>query len=262
MTLEELQHYKYEKKPPHNFIDLTGWENEYLKVIDRALDKNKVPQWNCLCKSCQTYCVKNSRNLKRDKSCGCQKSKLIGEHLRKDLTGKQFGLLKVKKFSGKSNSSGNAIWICECKCGNIVEVDSNNLTSSHTLSCGCINYSIGAKTISSLLLLNKIKFNSEYPIQELCDKSSDHPFRFDFAILDSNHNPIRFIEYDGIQHYKQTWGIWKSNISLEQQQDRDKRKNEYALSRNIPLVRIPYWERDNITLEMIMGDQYLVKKDV
>ena len=28
---------------------------------------------------------------------------------------------------------------------------------------------------------------------------------------------------------------------------------------NIQLVRIPYWERDNITLEMILGNKYLIK---
>ena len=36
-------------------------------------------------------------------------------------------------------------------------------------------------------------------------------------------------------------------------------KNNYAFNHNIPLVRIPYTERDNITLEMIMGDKYLIK---
>lgn len=34
--------------------------------------------------------------------------------------------------------------------------------------------------------------------------------------------------------------------------------NEYALLHNIPLIRIPYKEHDNITLEMIMKDKYLV----
>jgi len=47
---------------------------------------------------------------------------------------------------------------------------------------------------------------------------------------------------------------------LDQTKLSDKEKNEYALSNNIPLVRIPYWERDNITLEMIMGDKYLVRE--
>ena len=31
----------------------------------------------------------------------------------------------------------------------------------------------------------------------------------------------------------------------------------YAKENNIELIRIPYWERDNITLEMILGNQYL-----
>ena len=30
---------------------------------------------------------------------------------------------------------------------------------------------------------------------------------------------------------------------------------------NIPLVRIPYKERDNITLDLIMGDKYLIKEN-
>ena len=46
---------------------------------------------------------------------------------------------------------------------------------------------------------------------------------------------------------------------LELQQQRDRVKNEYALSHDIPLVRIPYWERDRITLEMILGSTYEVQ---
>ena len=59
-----------------------------------------------------------------------------------------------------------------------------------------------------------------------------------------------------IQH-----GLWGSNTdTLEIIQNRDKRKNQWAKEHNIPLVRIPYWERDKITLEMIMSDQYLIKE--
>ena len=87
---------------------------------------------------------------------------------------------------------------------------------------------------------------------------NSHPYRFDFAIVDKNNNILRFIEYDGMQHYYDTWGAWEYEGSLSTQQIRDNRKNQYALSHNIPLVRIPYWERDNINLEMIMGDKYLI----
>ena len=38
---------------------------------------------------------------------------------------------------------------------------------------------------------------------------------------------------------------------------RDEEKNQWAKRHNIPLVRIPYYERDNITLEMLLGDEYL-----
>ena len=33
---------------------------------------------------------------------------------------------------------------------------------------------------------------------------------------------------------------------------------DYCKNNNIQLVRIPYWERGKITLEMILGDEYLI----
>lgn len=39
----------------------------------------------------------------------------------------------------------------------------------------------------------------------------------------------------------------------------DTLKNQYALSHNIPLVRIPYSKRDSMTLDDILGDSYLYK---
>lgn len=47
--------------------------------------------------------------------------------------------------------------------------------------------------------------------------------------------------------------------SLKDIQTRDQEKNEWAAAHNIPLIRIPYTQRDNITLDMLLGDQYLVK---
>ena len=257
MKLEELVE-RGPVKHAHNFKDWTGFENEYFKVISEAPPLNKRIRWNCLCKACGNYCVKDATNLLKHKSCGCNKNKAIGEALRKDLSGKRFGMLTAIRYSGKSNVSQNAIWECKCDCGNICYVDSNNLTSLHTTSCGCLNSSIGVNNIIKLLKENNISYATEYKIKDLYDKDRDHPFRFDIAIY-KDDILIRFIEYDGIQHYKQTWGVWKGNISLETQQERDHLKNKYALSHNIPLVRIPYWERDNITLDMLMGDKYLIK---
>ena len=79
--------------------------------------------------------------------------------------------------------------------------------------------------------------------------------RFDFYLPEHN----RLIEFDGEQHYVSNGG-WSDKDNLALVQKRDKIKNEYALSHNIPLVRIPYWERDKITLEMILGPTYEVRE--
>ena len=47
---------------------------------------------------------------------------------------------------------------------------------------------------------------------------------------------------------------YMANEPLQKRQERDMKKNQWAFEHNIPLVRIPYWERNNITLEMILGD--------
>ena len=260
MKFKELEFYTPKRVAP-NYNDLTGTENDYFKIIGRApnVQPNRS-RWNCLCKACGEYCVKDQSNLKKHKSCGCAKNKNIGKALRKNIANQKFGKLTAIEDTGRSNKSGNAIWKCKCDCGNICEVDGNNLTSLHTYSCGCIKYSIGVQNILLLLKQNNINYQLEFPLKNINGMDNCHPYRFDFAIIKDNQI-IRFIEYDGIQHYINTWGKWERKMSLKQQQQRDKLKNEYALSHNIPLIRIPYWERDNITLEMIMGDQYLVKPD-
>lgn len=54
----------------------------------------------------------------------------------KDLTGQIFGKLTVIRRNGK-DSRRNAIWECQCECGNIINVRSNSLLTGHTSTCGC-----------------------------------------------------------------------------------------------------------------------------
>lgn len=54
-----------------------------------------------------------------------------------NLLGKTFNRLTViKRVESKRNC---ARWLCQCKCGNTVEVDANHLTSGRTQSCGCLH---------------------------------------------------------------------------------------------------------------------------
>lgn len=50
------------------------------------------------------------------------------------------------------------------------------------------------------------------------------------------------IEYDGEQHY---WAVFGEK-SFQNTLKHDEIKNNYCKENNIPLLRIPYWEKDNI----------------
>lgn len=67
---------------------------------------------------------------------------------------------------------------------------------------------------------------------------------FDFAIFKDNVL-IGLIEYDGEQHFEPIdyfGGIDKFNS----QKENDEMKNSYCKRNNIPLIRIPYWDYDDI----------------
>jgi len=57
---------------------------------------------------------------------------------RLDLVGMSFGRLTVIHFAGK-NKYNQALWICECACGEECTVSSNALVGGKTRSCGCLD---------------------------------------------------------------------------------------------------------------------------
>ena len=81
-------------------------------------------------------------------------------------------------------------------------------------------------------------------------------------ISDENNNIKRIIEFDGRQHFTgpdtDYWG--HSTDSLETIQEKDRIKNNFCLSHNYPLVRIPYTKLESITIEDLLGEKYLVKE--
>lgn len=243
-------------------INLIGQRFGRLVVIEK--DNNRKTKsgsyWLCQCdcgkiKSCRSSSLRNGDIV----SCGCYRieqatktKEELGYIL--NLQGQTFGLLTVINKDPNRTKDGAVKWICKCKCGNIISVIGKNLIrkdENRTISCGCAHSSYGEICIENLLNQNHILFKRQYIFP------SQKQFRYDFAILNKYQQVLRLIEFDGEGHYLEI-PHWKSDLSTRQQ--RDKEKNQYALSYNIPLVRIPYWERDKITLEMIMGNQYLVKE--
>ena len=230
--------------------DLTNQTFGRLTVLYKGhKDKAQHQFWFCKCE-CGNIVEVNSDNLRRGltQSCGCLHAEQTHKHLFQDLTGQKFGKLTAQTYQ---IIEGKTYWICKCECGNITTVARGNLTNGHTTSCGCITYSIGENNIISILQSANIDFIKEYVFSDLNNR------RFDFYLPEYN----RLIEFDGRQHFVQsTWYNDETDFLLAQQ--RDKEKNQYAIEHNIPLVRIPYTERDNITLDMLLGDKYLIKPDI
>lgn len=55
-----------------------------------------------------------------------------------NFTGKRFGrLVAIKKSSQALDKSGHLKWLCRCDCGKNSTVNSSNLKSGNTKSCGC-----------------------------------------------------------------------------------------------------------------------------
>lgn len=125
-------------------IDETGHRYGRLTVIERAgSDERGRVRWLCKC-DCGTEKVVRGESLRWGgvKSCGCLRKDSIaiisarshsGTFI--DETGNRYGRLTVIR-KGSPTRSGSK-WVCQCDCGNWVEVAGSSLRTGNTKSCGC-----------------------------------------------------------------------------------------------------------------------------
>lgn len=236
------------------FNDLTGQVFGRLTVINRVPNRNNKVFWHCKCE-CGKEIDARGDQLKngRAKSCGCYSKEIFanqGVKNFKNLTGQKFGKLTALYPLKKENNTKYS-WVCQCECGNLITTLGSSLTSGNTQSCGCIK-SMGEANIKQILQINNISHICQYHLFY-----NNKHYYYDFAIINENKQIIRLIEFDGIQHFGRISG-WFTEERKKDLEISDKIKNQYAKENNIPLVRIPYTERDNITLEMLLGDEYLI----
>lgn len=230
-------------------IDLTNRQFGQLTVEGRAgVDSFGHRIWICRC-TCGNRKEVLATSLVEGltQSCGCLHSQLTHKATFKDLGGLKFGKLTPETYIIQN---GKVKWKCLCDCGNFTWVTRANLVSGHTASCGCLTGSVGEETIANILRNNNITFEREKVFTNLPNR------RFDFYLPDFN----RIIEFDGRQHFKKcSW--YGDDSDFERAKARDAQKTNYCLANKITLVRIPYTERDTITLDLILSDKYLIKEN-
>lgn len=146
---------------------------------------------------------------------------------------------------GKYENMRKHILIRHNTCGQEWEVVLNSYMYGDG-GCPRCKESKGERKVRDWLDSNDISYLPQHRIKECRDI---YPLPFDFAVLDDLSNILFLIEYDGEGHYQVINYSKNQNVNIEKfeaRKRRDQIKNQYCLDNNIPLIRIPYWEYQEI----------------
>jgi hypothetical protein len=158
-----------------------------------------------------------------------------------DITNGEYSLLSEYK------TMNDKVIVKHNKCGNVYKVTPHKFLDYGNRCVKCGNSKGETETERVLKKLN-INYEWQYSFNDLLSDYGN-PLRFDFAIFNKDKALSFLYEYDGEFHYKKIY----TKHDLEGQVYRDNLKNEYCKQNKIDLLRIPYWDFDNI--ETILTDK-------
>lgn len=140
----------------------------------------------------------------------------------------------------------NSLIKIKCPKGHIVEIRFRKFKEG--IRCSKCNESKGEKEIERILNKYNIIFKPQYKFKDCRCKNS---LPFDFYIPSLNV----LIEFDGIQHFE-ILPHWGGIDKLIETKIHDTIKTKYSENNNIKLIRIPYWELNNI--EEILNEELVL----
>lgn len=236
----------YSRSPKKiNIPSIIGNKYNRLKVIETTEKRSggKI-LYKCQCDCGNiTFVTKTDLKSGHTKSCGCiQRKYQIGEIVNNRT---------IISYNG-AKQSHRSYYKVKCNFCNR-EYETLSSTLQQTFSCGC-QRSLGEYYISKILQEHNINFQKEY-------KVPNYNYRYDFALFDENQKIFRLIEFDGEQHFINNvkHSGWNTIEKYQYTHKNDQEKNRIAKELKIPLVRVPYWERENITLGILLGNSFLVE---
>ena len=243
-------------RPHENLQDLVGEKFGRLTVIKQTQKpegvKNKSRYWECKC-DCGNIHIVSTPSLRSGKvqSCGCLNREVRQQQFSKNEIGNKYCDLIVIAEAENKNFSGGLRWVCECSCGNKIEVSGGNLRAGFVTHCGCkTGTSAGERKIAQLLTENNINYKQQYIFEDFYFPSGRHP-RFDFAILSDKNEVIKLIEFDGKQHFESI-DFFGGQDGFESRVERDRIKENYCKKNNIPLLRISYLQYNSLKIEDLL----------
>lgn len=200
-----------------------------LKILYCVDSKWSTIYWMCRCE-CGRYFIASNTFLSKESvpNCGCLKEK-VKERKKKEKERPSFifdGDFLMLSIPGSIQQKHGG------------PPSTKKLSSQQVSVNEKIKGSTGEKIIHKLLEDAGINFTRE----EIVTLSDNTKGRFDFFVEGKY-----FIEYDGAQHYKIV-DKWSGEQGLLNRLHKDALKNEYCMNERIPLIRIPYTEKE-ITLD-------------
>lgn len=251
---------------PHKGEKYGYWEILEADVINPETHETNYIGRNIFSKCLCTYCNSTIQYIKNNQLKEKQKTNSACKHCAPRIRSEQsrtiqindvFGKLTVIADGGYENQRHYSI--CKCQCGNTVRIKDNALKTGNNKSCGCIT-SKGEETIKDILIQNNFIFDHDIILPDFL-KETGLRYRFDFIIYNDDGSIKCLIEYDGRQHYygpdTNYWG--HTTDTLEVIQKRDSIKNNFCISHNYLLYRIPFTQLDNLTIHTLFNEKYLVK---
>lgn len=147
--------------------------------------------------------------------------------------GSEYSFIKFTHRPELSEGYRRGVVVEHFNCGHVYETSYSKILEGS--KCPNCVYSRGESAVKDVLDSLSIEYTREHSFEYLGRK------RFDFFIPSLNIA----IEYDGEQHYKSI-DAWGGEEYLESVRQSDALKNDFCDYMGIDLLRIPYWEFDNI----------------
>lgn len=204
---------------------------------------------DCECYICKNRWVTTPHSLKNGSGCpecGKVKAALSRMTPHEDFINKVYqnnpNIKIISRYCGLKNPV-----TCMCKIdGTVFDVSKASNLLYENVQCPYCSTSKSEQMIMNILNHNQYNYKFHYRFD---DCKYIHTLEFDFAIFEYG-NLLCLIEYDGEQHFKPIDFSGKGDLwALDQlriTQRRDQIKTNYCFQNNIPLIRIPYWERNNM----------------
>ena len=166
-------------------------------------------------------------------NCSAHKAEKYFKSKVLEKLGSEYSFIKFTHRPELSEGYRRGVVVEHFNCGHVYETSYSKIMEGS--KCPNCVYSRGESAVKDVLDSLPIEYTREHSFEYLGRK------RFDFFIPSLNIA----IEYDGEQHYKSI-DAWGGEVYLESVRQSDALKNDFCEYMGIDLLRIPYWEFDNI----------------